>query len=101
MLGKHQKDLVKDLDWNKAKASLVMSCKQKYTRDEVNELASYLNIRPFELLLHPDDAMAIRRLREDVLRIAADQRHDFAGFPDDAGFSERLAPRLVEARKSG
>lgn len=60
---KKQADLVRDLDWNKAKASLMVNGKQQYTRDEVNELATYLNIQPFELLMHPDDAMAYRRLR--------------------------------------
>ncbi|GAA4827233.1 hypothetical protein GCM10023232_26830 [Sphingosinicella ginsenosidimutans] len=67
-LGKRQKDLVADLDWNKAKASLMVNGQQKYTRDEVNELSAYLNIQPFELLMHPEDAMAYRRLR----RAAAD-----------------------------
>lgn len=63
VLRKRQADLVRDLDWNKAKASLMVNCKQQYTRDEVNELAAYLNIQPFELLMHPEDAMAYRRLR--------------------------------------
>ncbi|MES2295243.1 MAG: helix-turn-helix domain-containing protein [Pseudomonadota bacterium] len=62
-LRKRQADLVRDLDWNKAKASLMVNCKQQYTRDEVNELAAYLNIQPFELLMHPEDAMAYRQLR--------------------------------------
>lgn len=62
-LRKRQADLVRDLDWNKAKASLMVRGMQPYTRDEVNELAAYLNIQPFELLMHPDDAMAYRRLR--------------------------------------
>lgn len=62
-LRKRQADLVRDLDWNKAKASLMVNGKQQYTREEVNELAAYLNIQPFELLMHPEDAMAYRRLR--------------------------------------
>ncbi len=62
-LRKKQADLVRDLDWNKAKVSLMVNRKQQYTRDDVNELAAYLNIQPFELLMHPDDAMAYRRLR--------------------------------------
>lgn len=62
-LRKRQADLVRDLDWNKAKASLMVNGKQQYTRDEVNELSAYLNIQPFELLMHPEDAMAYRRLR--------------------------------------
>ena len=69
---KRQSDIVKDLDWNKAKVSLMVRGLQPYTREEVNELAIYLNIRPHELLMHPDDANAIRRLRADMIRLAAE-----------------------------
>lgn len=67
---KKQSDIVKDLDWNKAKVSLMARGLQPYTREEVNELAEYLNIRPHELLMHPDDAHAIRRLRAEMIRLA-------------------------------
>jgi transcriptional regulator with XRE-family HTH domain len=69
-LGKRQADIVRDLDWNKARVSLMLRGEQPYTRDAVNELADYLNLRPYELLMHPDDAMAIRRLRADMIRLA-------------------------------
>ena len=67
---KKQSDIVRDLDWNKAKVSLMVRGLQPYTREEVNELAAYLSIRPHELLMHPDDAHALRRLRADAIRIA-------------------------------
>lgn len=67
---KKQADIVKDLDWNKAKVSLMIRGLQPYTREEINELADYLNIRPHELLMHPDDAHAIRRLRTEMIRLA-------------------------------
>lgn len=67
---KRQADIVRDLDWNKAKVSLMVNGKQAYTRDEVNELAEWLHLRPHELLMHPDDAHAIRRLRADMVRLA-------------------------------
>lgn len=73
-LGKKQRDIVKDLDWNKAKASLMVNCKQPYSRDEVNELASYLNLKPYELLMSPEEAMAIRKMRESAILIAAESR---------------------------
>ncbi len=69
-LGKRQADIVKDLDWNKSKVSLMIRGEQQYTRETVNELADYLSLRPHELLMHPDDAMALRRLRADMLRLA-------------------------------
>jgi transcriptional regulator with XRE-family HTH domain len=71
--GKKQADVARDLDWNKAKVSLTLHGKQAYDRDDINEMSAYLNIAPYELLMHPQDAMALRRLRQDALRIAADQ----------------------------
>lgn len=72
--GKRQKDVVKDLDWNKAKASLLASGKQSYSREDVNEIAAYLNVRPFELLMHPDDAHAMRRLKAEMIRLVHENR---------------------------
>lgn len=70
-LRKRQADIVRDLDWNKARVSLMVRGDQQYTRDAVNELADYLNIRPYELLMHPEDAMTLRRLRKESV-VAAD-----------------------------
>jgi hypothetical protein len=67
---KKQADIVRDLDWNKAKVSLMLRGLQPYTREEVNEVAAYLNIRPHELLMHPDEAHALRRLRAGMIRLA-------------------------------
>ena len=71
-LDKRQADIVADLDWNPARISLMLRGKQQYTRDALNDLAAYLQIQPYELLMHPSDAMAIRRLRDAALRIVAD-----------------------------
>ena len=71
-LGKRQSDIVRDLDWNKARVSLLFANKQQYTRDVVNDLANYLHIAPHELLMHPADAMAIRRLRAAMVTLAAE-----------------------------
>lgn len=67
--GKLQKDVVQDLEWNKAKASLMFNGKQGYSRKEVNQISAYLNIQPYELLMDPEDAMALRRLRNDALTV--------------------------------
>lgn len=76
-LKKKQAHIVRDLDWNKAKVSLMLRGEQPYTRDAVNELAAYLHLSPYELLMHPDDAMAIRQLRADALRVVeTTQRFD-------------------------
>lgn len=76
-LKKKQADIVRDLDWNKARVSLMIRGEQQYTRDAVNEMAAYLHLSPYELLMHPDDAMAIRQLRADALRVVeTTQRFD-------------------------
>jgi hypothetical protein len=79
--GKKQADVVRDLDWNKAKVSLMVRGLQPYTREEVNELAEYLHIRPHELLMHPDDAHAIRRLKADMIRLAHEAEESERGDP--------------------
>lgn len=79
--GKRQSDLVRDLDWNKARVSLMIRREQQYTRDAVNEVAEYLNIAPHELLMSPDDAMALRRLRADAIRIASGSAPDETSQP--------------------
>ncbi len=69
-VGKRQADIARDLEWNKARVSLMIRGEQQYTRDAVNELSAYLNIQPYELLMHPDDAMGLRRLRSEMIRLA-------------------------------
>jgi len=61
----------------KARANYVFHSKQPYRRDLVNEIAKWLGIRPFELLLPPNEAMALRRLRESaaVIMAAEDPAH--------------------------
>ncbi len=71
-LHKRQADLVGDLELNKAKVSLTANGKQPYDRDLVNQVADYLNLRPYELLMHPSDAMGLRRLRAEMVRLAAE-----------------------------
>ena len=64
--GKRQASLVKDLDWNKARASLMVRGIQPYDRESLNELAEYLHLEPFELLLPPERAMSYRALRSSA-----------------------------------
>lgn len=71
--GKKQADMARELEWNKAKVSLTANGVQPYDRDDVNEASAYLNIQPYELLMHPEDAMALRRLKRDAAQIAATQ----------------------------
>lgn len=58
-----QADLQRAAGWSKAKASDVWNG-QQYTQSIIDELAPILMIRPFEILLHPDEAFMIRRMRD-------------------------------------
>jgi transcriptional regulator with XRE-family HTH domain len=68
----------------RSKMSKLVSGSQPYDRPSVNAIARALNIEPYELLMHPEDAMRIRRLRDAALSIAADQRKGYGAEPSDA-----------------
>jgi transcriptional regulator with XRE-family HTH domain len=57
-----QADLVRLTDYPKAKVSDLVTGKQRYNRDILNDIAKALNIHPYELLRHPDEAMADRQM---------------------------------------
>lgn len=88
-LGKRQADIVADLDWNPAKISLMLRGKQQYNRDAVNQLAEYLNLRPYELLMHPEDAMSMRRLLDTAVRIAAEERQPYRAEDESDSLGKR------------
>jgi transcriptional regulator with XRE-family HTH domain len=67
-----QAELVRRTDYPKAKVSDLANGKQRYNRDILNDVARALNIHPFELLMHPSDAMSQRRMRrlaEEMVQI--------------------------------
>jgi transcriptional regulator with XRE-family HTH domain len=69
-----QKTIIERTGYPKSKVSKLVNGGQMYDRDTVHDIAVALNIEPYELLMHPDDAMRIRRLRETAISIAADQK---------------------------
>jgi transcriptional regulator with XRE-family HTH domain len=73
-IGLTQQALADAADWQKSKVSRLVSGFTPYDRDIVNTIADVLHIQPFELLLDPAEVMAIRRMRESAIRIAADTR---------------------------
>lgn len=85
---KIQADLQKQLGWSKAKAHDVWHG-QQYTQALIDELAPWLNCRPFELLLDPEAAMSIRRLRDAAVRIVHDANEA------DAAVAKRSEQRAV------
>lgn len=85
-------DLIKETGMSKATISDIVNGRTNYYRALVNEMARALRVEPFELLMHPDEAFALRRLRSSALSIAAETRspwHEKAeGLPEwgrDAG----------------
>jgi hypothetical protein len=79
--GLKQFDLVTKLDYQRASAHKLWHGLQPYRRDHVDEISALLNIRPFELLMHPDEAMAARRLRSVIAEVARSE--PAAGSPEE------------------
>ena len=72
-----QADIARETGWNASTVHGIYHGRTEYYRAIVNRLATVLRVEPFELLMHPDEAMAIRRMRGAALQIAADQRTPF------------------------
>ncbi len=87
-----QADLARLTDWDKRKTSFLVSGKQPYKREDVNEAAFALNIQPFELLMPPEQAMALRQLYATSLTIAAEKQSPYQ--------AETEAPPLPRQRKT-
>lgn len=73
------------LGWQKSKVSRLVNGKTPYDRDIVNALSKLLDIEPYELLMHPRDALAMRQIRESVYRIAAEARQSYIPEPERDG----------------
>ena len=69
--GKIQRTLITELGWLPGKAYKVWHGIQEPKPSEMHDIAAFLNIRPHELMMHPEDAMRIRRLEAAVREVAA------------------------------
>lgn len=76
--GKRQADLVNDLGWLKNHAHRIWHGKQPYRRDIVNDIARWLGIEPYELLMPPEQALQLRQFRDAAIAIANNQ----SGLPE-------------------
>ena len=74
-----QADLVRLTDYPKAKVSDLVTGKQRYNRDILNDIAAALNLYPYELLMHPHDAMAQRQMKQAVEQFVRIPRGGTAG----------------------
>lgn len=86
-----QADLVRLTDYPKAKVSDLVTGKQRYNRDILNDISKALNLYPYELLMHPEDAMGQRRMRKAAEEIVRVPYGGTAGEPDEAPAKHRKA----------
>lgn len=68
--GKIQRSLITELGWLPGKAYKIWHGLQEPKPSEMHEIAAILNIRPHELMMHPDDAMRIRRIEATLAEVA-------------------------------
>lgn len=68
---KRQAALTNELGWNKGRANHIWHGKQPYNRSIVNEVATWLGVEPYELLMPPGKALQLRRF-EDAARAIAE-----------------------------
>ncbi len=69
-MGMIQRDLVTKLDYPPATANALWHGVQRYRRDHIQDVSALLNIKPFELLMSPEEAMSLRRLRSAIAEVA-------------------------------
>ncbi len=66
--GKRQADL-SELGYQKWSAFKIWHSRQPYGRKQINEIAAWLGIQPYELLMPPREALILRQLRETAQAI--------------------------------
>lgn len=64
-----QADLVRATGYTKAKVSELVTGHSRYNRDVIDVISKAINLQPYEMLMHPDEAMSLRQLKLDALRI--------------------------------
>jgi hypothetical protein len=65
-----QADLARDCGWTPSTMHGIYHGRTSYYRDIVNLVAGKLRIQPYELLMHPEQAMAYRRFRASAQEVA-------------------------------
>lgn len=79
--------------WTYRITSQMVNRKLRWNRDHLSQAATALHLDPWELLLHPQDAMEIRQLRSQVAR-AAEKRLDYKAPPREDDSDDGGANRL-------
>lgn len=63
--------LVREMVWSDGKASNVISGKKRYDRDIINKVSEKLGIKPYMLLMSPEQATALQAQRDASAKIVA------------------------------
>jgi hypothetical protein len=71
---KKQSQMMKLTGWPKATMSQLYNEKQDFSTTILKEAADALSAEPYELLMLPERAMAIRQLRKEALRVVETSR---------------------------
>lgn len=64
-----QSEMMALTNWSKATMSQLYNGLQDYSPKIIREAAEALKVAQYELLMHPEEANAIRRLRQEALRV--------------------------------
>jgi transcriptional regulator with XRE-family HTH domain len=90
-----QADLCRATGYPKAKMSELVNGVSRYNRDVVNALAFALDIRPFELLMSPEQAEAFREFQASANKLAT-LVYDADAEPADIHSKEAFEKRDLE-----
>ena len=69
--------------WSKATMNDIYHGRTSYYRQILNEAAAALHLQPWELLMHPQDAMTIRQLTRSIRGIEVSPRLNAVADEDD------------------
>jgi len=83
-----QAELARRCAWSKATMNDIVHGRTEYYRAILNQIARALDMHPWELLMSPEEANQIKRLRvaveeEGRLKLVAEKRQDWSGAPDE------------------
>lgn len=78
-----QAQLAERTDLGKAAISLLFNDRQDYSPPIIRDISKALNIAPYELLMHPKDAMALRQWRKDAFVVVRTSEAFETPMPDE------------------
>lgn len=104
VLGKTQKWVADELGCQKSEISRKATGTTPYNRNDINSISALLNLKPYELLLPPEEAYRIIRHRQEVekeaMRLVAEKRISFRHEPGNLKLDDRVL-KENEQRKTG